>query len=89
MNATPAASHSSRQAKRSSRITSYCEGMLAPVPGFGRRSRSDKAKALPALQARMALHLLKPCTLHSILHQEGRSLCFRFCEASEEMGRLY
>ena len=44
------------QAKRSSRTTSYSEGMLAFVLGLGRLSRSERAKDLPALHTRMELH---------------------------------
>ena len=60
------------QAKGSSRTTSFPEGMEAPVPGLGRLSRRDRAKALPALHARMELHLLNHAPFTRFCSRSGR-----------------
>ena len=65
------------QAKRSSRTTSFPEGMEAPVPGLGRLSRRDRAKALPALHARMEL-LLNHAAFTRFCSRSGTDSAFAF-----------
>ena len=73
------------QAKRSSRTTSFPEGMEAPVPGLERLSRRDRGKTLPALHAKMELHLLNHAAFTAA--EVAQTLpCLR--KTWEEMGRL-
>ena len=76
------------QAKRSSRTTSFPEGMEAPVPGLGRLSRRDRAKAPPCAARQDGAPPPQPRGLHSVLQQKWHRLCLRLRKASEEMGRL-
>ena len=58
------------QSKRASRKTSGTDGMTPPVPGTGRRSSKDTAKARAAEHASIALHrrinaaLTLPCKMN-------------------------
>ena len=64
------------QAKRSSRTTSFPEGMEAPVPGLGRLSRRDRA--LPALHAKMELHLRNHAAFTRFCSRTGTDSAFAF-----------
>ena len=66
------------QAKRSSRTTSFPEGMEAPVPGLGRLCRRGRAKALPALHSRMELHLLNHAAFTRFCSRSGTDSAFAF-----------
>ena len=64
-----------RLAKRSSRTTSFPEGWR---PGLGRLSRSERAKALPALHAKMELHLLNHAAFTRFCNRSGTASAFAF-----------
>ena len=76
------------QAKRSSRTTSFPEGMEAPLArGWGACPGEIERKP-PCAARQDGAPPPQPRGLHSVLQQKWHRLCLRLRKASEEMGRL-